>query len=177
MKTCPKCKIDKSFLSFGFSKDRKDKMQVYCKDCHSKYRNENRQKINEYFKINRNKISEKEKIERQTVNGCLKNLLKLSKTRARLNNSENNLTIEILTVFLYLQNFKCALTGLDFTFEYSGEFGRDPYRPSIDRIDNSKGYTVDNVQLICNMVNVAKNQYPQEMFDEMCRARVRMLDG
>lgn len=52
-----------------------------------------------------------------------------------------------------------------------------PFAPSIDRIESKKGYTSDNIQIVCQIVNRAKNEYSQEMFDAMCLARVRQLNG
>jgi hypothetical protein len=46
----------------------------------------------------------------------------------------------------------CALTGLQ--FEFNGTKGSRS--PSIDRIDNSKGYTPENSRLILNCLNMFK---------------------
>lgn len=43
------------------------------------------------------------------------------------------------------------------------------YNISVDRIDSSKGYTKDNIQLICGMVNIIKYKLPQEKFIELCK--------
>lgn len=44
----------------------------------------------------------------------------------------------------------CALTGFAFVFE-----SNSPFQPSIDRIDNSKGYIKDNFQIVISPVNNA----------------------
>jgi|21_taG_2_1085346.scaffolds.fasta_scaffold160338_2 hypothetical protein len=50
----------------------------------------------------------------------------------------------------------CEATGL--SFEY--EFGiRNPWMPSIDRIESSKGYTKENSQLVCWMYNACKSTF------------------
>lgn len=41
---------------------------------------------------------------------------------------------------------------------------------SIDRIDSSEGYLKGNVQLLHKDVNMAKQQYSQDYFVEMCKA-------
>jgi hypothetical protein len=41
---------------------------------------------------------------------------------------------------------------------------------SLDRIDSSKGYEIDNIQWVHVMVNMCKNKYPQDKFVEMCKA-------
>lgn len=53
----------------------------------------------------------------------------------------------------------CALTGLAI------ELGKTA---SLDRIDSSKAYTVDNLQWVHKEVNKMKNDLPQARFVELC---------
>lgn len=48
----------------------------------------------------------------------------------------------------------CALSGLPFDFNTGGIMS--PYSPSLDRIDQSKGYTEDNTQVILQGINGLK---------------------
>ena len=57
---------------------------------------------------------------------------------------------------------KCALTGWDITIAYN------ECNASLDRIDNNKGYTKDNIQWVHSMVNMSKNKYPNDVFIKMC---------
>ena len=41
---------------------------------------------------------------------------------------------------------------------------------SIDRLDNTKGYVKDNIQLLCSSVNLAKNALDEDYFINMCKA-------
>lgn len=61
-------------------------------------------------------------------------------------------------------NGKCAMTG----WELKMNWGNDT--ASLDRIDNLKGYTEDNIQWVHSMVNMAKNKYPIGDFVSMCKA-------
>jgi len=61
---------------------------------------------------------------------------------------------------------KCALTGWELSLKY-GET-----TASLDRIDNSQGYTPSNIQWVHAMVNLCRNKYTLERFVEMCRAVV-----
>lgn len=50
------------------------------------------------------------------------------------------------------QNNKCIYTGREFKWVY-----KDPNKPSIDRIDSSKGYIKENIQLVIFKANQAKS--------------------
>ncbi len=57
---------------------------------------------------------------------------------------------------------RCARTGLPLKPKMyrPGEAGiRHPLSPSWDRIDNDKGYTKSNVQLVCCIYNLTKNDF------------------
>ncbi len=64
------------------------------------------------------------------------------------------------------QNKKCALTNWDIGWEDKGLTATI----SIDRIDSSKGYIKENIQLLHKDVNMAKQQYSQKYFIDMCLA-------
>lgn len=52
------------------------------------------------------------------------------------------------------QNGLCALSKIPMTFIHG--IGRTRTNLSVDRIDSSKEYTEDNVQLVCGIVNIMK---------------------
>ena len=82
----------------------------------------------------------------------LKELIRWAKFRKL----EFNLTAEMIT-----KNPKwryCALTGLPLKFIDNTDF----YGASLDRIDSNKGYTEDNVRLICKGLNYMKNMHTDE---------------
>lgn len=58
---------------------------------------------------------------------------------------------------------KCMLTGIPFSSEQSSG-RRRPWLPSLDRIDSSKGYTDGNMRLVCSAVNIALNDWGDEVF-------------
>ena len=47
---------------------------------------------------------------------------------------------------------------------------KTPNRASLDRIDSSKGYTVDNIQFICLMAQFAKNGWDEKELINFCQA-------
>lgn len=62
------------------------------------------------------------------------------------------------------QKNRCAYTGKKLKWVYD-----TPYKASIDRIDSSKGYTVDNIQLVAKIVNQAKNDLDEKDFLDMIK--------
>ena len=56
----------------------------------------------------------------------------------------------------------CALSGIPVIFE--GEEGDIETRASLDRIDSSKGYIRDNVQIVCRFINRWKSNSTDERF-------------
>lgn len=68
------------------------------------------------------------------------------------------------------QEGKCALTGWDMTM-ILGQ-GIIQTNCSIDRIDSSVGYTEDNIQLVCRIVNISKSNMPLNDFVNLCKSVV-----
>ena len=65
------------------------------------------------------------------------------------------------------QEGKCALTGIPMTVT---ERGRTNTNISLDRIDSNKGYTKDNVHLICSAVNFMKSNLSLDEFIMYCQS-------
>ena len=69
---------------------------------------------------------------------------------------------------LYLkQNKKCALSGEDIVFR--SQVHLSDGTASLDRIDSNKGYTIDNVQWVHKIVNMMKQNLPENIFEEWCK--------
>lgn len=69
----------------------------------------------------------------------------------------------------------CAVTGLDFVtpkYDPGARGKRNPWTPSVDRIDNTKGYSKSNCRLVVWMYNLAKSNYAEEDVMRMCGAIV-----
>lgn len=63
---------------------------------------------------------------------------------------------------------RCELTGIEFDFEAAGgKHQRRPYAPSIDRRDNSLGYVPGNVRVVCVAVNIAMNQWGEDVLHRL----------
>ena len=64
------------------------------------------------------------------------------------------------------QKGKCAITGVEMT--HFGGKGKVDTNVSIDRIDSNIGYTKENIQLVCYIVNVIKNKWDKETLIKWC---------
>lgn len=63
------------------------------------------------------------------------------------------------------QNKKCALSGIELTF---GKVS-SKNTASLDRIDNSKGYILGNIQWVHKHINFMKRNYDQDYFVNLCK--------
>lgn len=62
------------------------------------------------------------------------------------------------------QNRKCALSGLDLTIG-----SHRINNASVDRIDSTKGYDIDNIQFVHKDINMMKRWYNQDYFINICK--------
>lgn len=87
---------------------------------------------------------------------------------------------DLLGLFLK-QDGRCALTGLEMDWRAKGGTGRGQRAlsaPSADRIDSQGNYTLDNVQIVMNAVNVMKNDLSTDQFVALCeQVAVHRLAG
>lgn len=69
---------------------------------------------------------------------------------------------------LYLkQGGVCALSGVDISFApTTNKRDRKYQTASLDRIDSSKGYTIDNVQWVHKDANIMKNRFSMDYFSK-----------
>lgn len=134
VKTCRVCGETK--LLSEFYGQRND-----CKDCSKKT-------------TARNKVGYVPLHER-SVQSRLKNLC----TKAKLRTKEFSLTPSDLSVIWEKQKGRCAYTKLPL-LATANQFNT----VSLDRVDSSKGYVVNNIQLVCAAINKMKQEYAEDLF-------------
>lgn len=61
------------------------------------------------------------------------------------------------------QKGRCAISGVYLTHHRDGT-GTKEFNASLDRITNTKGYTKNNVHLVCYRVNIMKHVLSEDMF-------------
>lgn len=82
------------------------------------------------------------------------------KRGAKNRDLEFSITIEDINAKFMSQNARCKLSDLPISFKDN--------TASIDRIDSSKGYTVDNIQIVHKDINLMKNHFTESYFVEVC---------
>jgi hypothetical protein len=89
--------------------------------------------------------------QRKSIGSCpesfIKSLLHKKSRRSTLNKED------VIGLY-YKQKGKCAISGVKMT--HITNQGKIETNISIDKIDPTKGYVIDNIQLVCNRVNVLK---------------------
>jgi hypothetical protein len=148
-KVCSYCKEEKLPTDFTKNNAAPDGLQYKCRLCdlayQAKRRLENYEEDLEYSRTyQRNR--------RQNFDYRLQMLVNASKQRAKNKNRENTITIEDVKS-IYPQDGCCPIFGIKLEFNNAGFRETSP---SIDRIDSSKGYTPDNIQIISWKANRIK---------------------
>lgn len=113
------------------------------------------------------------------LNGFRTGFLVKIQRNAILRNKEfsSDLTPEYLYNLLESQNFKCALSGEELLpLDGSLDHKQQDMNISLDRIDASKGYIIDNVQWVTKQINWAKNTLNNEDFVALCSKVVNYVN-
>jgi hypothetical protein len=78
---------------------------------------------------------------------------------------------DVINMFV-AQKGRCALSGKEMMVEEGVAGAKNWFAASIDRIDSTRNYELDNVQLVCAGVNLMKSTMSQKTFVDFCRAVV-----
>jgi len=89
---------------------------------------------------------------------------------AEIRNLEMSITIEDAWQQYIKQEGKCFFTGINITLDK--KWGRSQ-SASLDRIDNNKGYTKDNIQWVHKDINKMRGKKSVKDFIELCKMVVK----
>lgn len=65
-----------------------------------------------------------------------------------------DLTEEAIWQMAERSNCQCEVSGIPLDLSKTAQGSKMPFSPSIDRIDSSKGYVIENCRLVCTIVNL-----------------------
>tara|TARA_R100001244_G_scaffold25113_2_gene25475 strand:+ start:122114 stop:122680 length:567 start_codon:yes stop_codon:yes gene_type:complete len=182
MKNCSKCEKEKPLNDFHKNRSAKDGHLSQCKVCrcakvaayhkktnyaaNKKYLSSDRgceihNRINKSYYRSEHGKNHNRKIKTMSVEQFLK--YKLSHVKAR-KKWETNIDLKYLLQLYEKQCGKCNISMVPMTHSYY-----DLKCISIDRIDSSKGYIKNNVQLVCRAINLGKQNFSnQDMKSFIC---------
>lgn len=164
---CRICKKSSNEIEIPKYFDKRRKKQYYNSSCMPCKMIENKLKYKNN-KIHRDTIKLKATEYRNTENGFKSQLLHDTKKNKKFEEYELNLIV--LNELQKAQNNKCCITGIELVWKPN-----NIYQASIDRIDSSKGYLKNNIQLVVLPINRMKLDYNTDKF-KMIINEIRDID-
>ncbi|NGO50495.1 hypothetical protein [Allomesorhizobium camelthorni] len=107
---------------------------------------------------------------KQGTEAVLRGAFRSARTRGRQKDVAFDLDLDFLLEMAVKQDFRCALTGIEFLTERPGDSRVNPYTPSIDRIRPKLGYTKGNVRLVIYAVNAMLLDWGEELFRQIANS-------
>lgn len=160
-KTCLNCGKEFEFI------DRTPdavKIVLFCSDC---------LKILTPFQRKKLRIQKlegyEEKYHKQKRESWLKNYKQAMLNKAKKRAKKYNLDFDITKEDIIIPEI-CPILEVPLVIGTKGDY---EYSPSLDRIDNSKGYTKDNIQVISKKANSMKNSASIEELKLFCKNILR----
>jgi hypothetical protein len=181
MRKCSKCGVEKEISCFGKDKhNKKDGLRYACKECLSierkqkwsniteeekqnryrrlrKWRNalpvERREKLNSKMRIGNMTDDEKERRRQQARESKARRPKEIMVSHAKSRATEKGIDFDITTDDIQIPDV-CPVLGIPLI---RGNGKRTDNSPTLDRIDNSKGYVKGNVMVISHRANLLKN--------------------
>ena len=81
-----------------------------------------------------------------------------------------SIKLDEITEVAAANQWRCQVTGIPFSLTKPDASKRRPYSPSIDRINPADGYTKDNTRIVCLAVNLAMNEWGDEVVSQISQA-------
>ena len=150
VKTCTKCKMIKKFTDFPLDKRRSLGFASACNECHSiltkKWYENNKKRHREYCRLwvikNKKSYDASQKKRREKPENKYKKTIRDCKSRKL----SFEITYETFLDFLSKPCYYCSSLVKG-------------YGSNLDRIDNNKGYQIDNVLPCCGICNKIRNNF------------------
>lgn len=182
MKRCISCNIDKPLTDWYLRKSG-TALGRKCKECKRKDQREKSMipekrarrlvKQKAYMSENREKFKEYLVEYSKTKKGRAKQLLASAKKRGKT----MGIDIDEAFVLELLDSENCSVTNIPFQYHQIDGLSRNPFSPSLDRIDSSRGYFKDNVRLVIWQYNLMKGEITDEQLYSICKEVVNARSG
>ena len=143
---CRECKIKKPLYRFYNRRGFRGGKEKLCRTCEKKKKDDRRGHQTADQIIN------------SLINACRNNAIE-RKMNGRMSCGEFSLTQDIIWEIYHSQHGKCIYSNKKLIFNHN-----DMNKISIDRIDSSKGYTRENIQLVSKYVNWMKLDTREDEF-------------
>lgn len=163
-KKCRKCEQIKSTSDFyrsghGYS--------AWCKSCHQDW--SKHQAKSGYFKERRDQIRESAGLPKRILLTPIERAAEALWRNAQKRSSRNGkaFNLERKDVERMVGEF-CGSNHFSF-----GK--RDPFRPSLDKINPSLGYSKENIRVIWLIENYAKNTFTEDQLIEFCKRKLGLI--
>jgi hypothetical protein len=175
-KVCTKCGADKPLSEYRADRRAKDGKHSSCKACAraaAKKRYDTDEEFRKALRRRDSTPSYKTQIRKagqrrySTLEGRTTVLLNSARRRASAKGLAFDLDAE--WVIERLKHLRCEATGCDLSLATVPGMKANPFGPSLDRNDNTGGYTKDNVQVVAWFYNMLKADYPQGVVDRILR--------
>lgn len=180
MKKCSKCGVEKDESCFGKDKHNNDGLRCACKECLSnvtkqrwanmteeektlQYKRvnqwrsalpaERREEFNNRMRIGNMSDERKEARRRQSRESQARRPKEIMVSHAKARAIDKGLPFDITTDDIQIPDV-CPVLGIPLI---KGDGKRHDNSPTLDRIDNSKGYVKGNVMVISHRANLLKN--------------------
>ncbi len=108
-----------------------------------------------------------------------KNAAKFLFTKCKKNAKKRNKTFSLTLSWVEkkLATGICEQTGKSFIFNKDPLERCNPWRPSIDRVDSSLGYSKTNCQMVCAIYNMGKSDWTDTDMLEMAKGIIRKYEN
>jgi hypothetical protein len=156
-KLCSTCKNFFTFDKFHKRTETSHGLSPSCKDCSNKNNKEKRIPYSQLSQEQKQLILNSNKISRSKIKPELK-ILKAALKRSKEKSLEFNITIEDIIIPEY-----CPILNI----KLFSSLRKTDNSPSLDRIDNSKGYIKGNVHIVSDRVNRLKNNANKEELEKI----------
>lgn len=163
-KICTKCSVLKELEEFYFD-NRLSNYVSRCKECRKKYNRDNAGKIRENNRRWRLRPEYRQRKAILSKESYWRNRALHMWTQARRN--RRGLEFAIAKEDIVIPD-NCPIFNIS--------FDRDRFSPSLDRIDNTKGYIPGNIRVISKLANTMKNSATLQELKTFCESNLRLLE-